>query len=583
MGHTSLFDIDTVPFSTYGSWMSLRVPPGESGIFVRNHHMRPNNLFVIRLHKKHQRQPVEADATPARLVLRADAGMVEICFETPDSLRMRGKGVGISFAGEHIVAYENGENRAVFNIRRAFRRYQFDVLRGSLALRGAYASQQEDLENLSEIHGDGVFEAAEAPDAGKQVLEVLPDADGQWELAIDEFWSSWQEPATRPSFDECLQQARQHFEAFRDSMPKAAESLSEARDLASYINWSCTMNPCGLVKRPTLFMSKNWMNNVWSWDQCFNAMALAQGQPQLALDQMLTLVDHQDAYGAYTDAFNDMEMHYNYSKPPVHGFAYRELLQQLPGKLESDIRETMYVSLARQANWWMTYRCFGTPGLGSLPYYLHGNDSGWDNSTMFAKGVPLVAPDLAALLVIQMDVLSDLAQKLDRTAEAADWRQRADALFALLIQELWQEDRFVARLAHAGTPVDSASLIPCLPLMLGTRLPANIRAALRDNLQQHLTEWGLATERIDSPQYLPDGYWRGPIWAPSTYLAVVGLERSGFPELANEIAHRFCRLCDKSGFAENFDATTGAPLRDPAYTWTASVFLLLSERIVRDL
>jgi hypothetical protein len=42
------------------------------------------------------------------------------------------------------------------------------------------------------------------------------------------------------------------------------------------------------------------------------------------------------------------------------------------------------------------------------------------------------------------------------------------------------------------------------------------------------------------------------------------------------VARRFCETCRTSGFAENFDAITGAPLRDKAYTWTASVFLLLA-------
>ena len=36
------------------------------------------------------------------------------------------------------------------------------------------------------------------------------------------------------------------------------------------------------------------------------------------------------------------------------------------------------------------------------------------------------------------------------------------------------------------------------------------------------------------------------------------------------------RLCDKSGFAECFDALTGAGQRDRAYTWTASIFFLLA-------
>ena len=39
---------------------------------------------------------------------------------------------------------------------------------------------------------------------------------------------------------------------------------------------------------------------------------------------------------------------------------------------------------------------------------------------------------------------------------------------------------------------------------------------------------------------------------------------------------RFRRLCERSGFAENFDAVTGSGLRDRAYSWTASVYLILA-------
>jgi glycogen debranching enzyme len=89
----------------------------------------------------------------------------------------------------------------------------------------------------------------------------------------------------------------------------------------------------------------------------------------------------------------------------------------------------------------------------------------------------------------------------------------------------------------------------------------------------------LATELPSSKHYTSDGYWRGPIWAPCTMIAVDGLTQLGERKLAREIAGRFCRLCAKSAFAENFDALTGAPLRDTAYTWTSSVFLVLANSI----
>jgi glycogen debranching enzyme len=318
------------------------------------------------------------------------------------------------------------------------------------------------------------------------------------------------------------------------------------------------------------------MCNVWSWDQCFNAMALAEGQPELALDQMLTLVDHQDEFGSYPDSINDITIHFNFSKPPVHGWAFSEILKKMPNRPSPEVMETMYTSLKRQAEWWMTHR---TQEGDSLPYYLHGNDSGWDNSTMFNQGVPLIAPDLASFLVLQMDVLSDLAVELDRPEEGKEWKKRADSLFDTLMNELWSEDHFVARLVNTGESVESESLVPWLPLILGERLSEDIRDSLKRGIEEHLTEWGLATEKIESPKYKSNGYWQGPIWGPSTFIAVTGLARSGFDELADVVSERFCKLCGKSGFAENFDAVTGDSLCDPAYTWTASAFLLMAERL----
>jgi hypothetical protein len=35
-------------------------------------------------------------------------------------------------------------------------------------------------------------------------------------------------------------------------------------------------------------------------------------------------------------------------------------------------------------------------------------------------------------------------------------------------------------------------------------------------------------------------------------------------------------VCERSGFAENFDALTGNGLRDRAYTWTAAAYLVLA-------
>ncbi len=96
---------------------------------------------------------------------------------------------------------------------------------------------------------------------------------------------------------------------------------------------------------------------------------------------------------------------------------------------------------------------------------------------------------------------------------------------------------------------------------------------------QFLTANGLATERLSSRYYESDGYWRGPIWAPATLMVVDGLESSGENEFARELKLRFCRMAARSGLTENYDAVSGRGLRDGAYTWTASVFLIFAHEL----
>ncbi|MEP6560043.1 MAG: trehalase family glycosidase, partial [Nakamurella sp.] len=320
-------------------------------------------------------------------------------------------------------------------------------------------------------------------------------------------------------------------------------------------------------------MSKHWMDKVWSWDHCFNALALAAGRPDLATDQFRVVFDHQDPSGALPDSITHSEVLYNFVKPPIHGWALHGIRRRLHHDLDLDDLVQVYRQLSSWTSFWLTMR--RVPG-HTLAYYQHGNDSGWDNSTTFDDQRVVETADLAAFLSLQMMELSDLAREIGQPAEATEWDQRAREMQAAMITELWDGNRFAARDPITGELHHSDSLLNLMPLILGGHLPADISVGLINQLHNHITTWGLATEPPESPQYQSDGYWRGPIWAPSTVLLEDGLRRGGHPDLADEINAKFRALCEQSGFAENFDALTGTGLRDRAYTWTASAYLMLA-------
>ncbi len=127
------------------------------------------------------------------------------------------------------------------------------------------------------------------------------------------------------------------------------------------------------------------------------------------------------------------------------------------------------------------------------------------------------------------------------------------------------------------------SLLNHVAIVAGRRLPKAVRQKVAEALApdgRFVTAFGPATESPRSPLYVPDGYWRGPIWGSSTVLVIDGLARAGFPQAA-EIARRYCEMCLESGFAENYNAETGEPLRDKAYTWGSSAYLILAHEFLR--
>jgi putative isomerase len=373
------------------------------------------------------------------------------------------------------------------------------------------------------------------------------------------------------SFDDAEGRVAEEFDAFAAPYRQAAGAeWTDTIDRAALLNWSCVVGPRGHFQRPSMLMSKNWMSNVWGWDHAINALALSEHHPELAWDQLLTIFDQQLPTGQIPDFINDAVRLYNYIKPPIHGWILGLMLDRNPWFDDPTRLAAFYGPLERWTEWWCRFRL--REGLG-LPEYYHGNDCGWDNGTVFDAGTPAVSPDAAAFLVLQMEMLARLARRLGRAEAAETWQVRSREMLAKLVKHLWDGRRFVVLNAEGRIAERSDSIFGSLPIVLGRRLPGEVRAGLVAEIRRHVTEWGLATEHPGSPLYEKAGYWRGPIWAPPTLIVVEGLRDAGEAELAADIAGRYCRLCQKSGFAENFDALSGEPLCDPAYTWTASVFL----------
>ncbi len=418
---------------------------------------------------------------PISLQWQHDDATIELAYENADTIRIRGKGIGLRiraaataltpFAGTYFYR-DPVDTSFVFTVYQSGRRYRVTLITGTVI----------------DVIGD------QSVGSSERALTVT-DADGGWEVAIEEFESSRTVYTALDSFEEILQSAKDNFADFVDAVAPWRTDATPAAELAAYVLWSATVLPAGFVGRPAILMSKHWMDKVWSWDHCFNALALAGHLPSLAWDQFQVVFDHQDDSGGLPDSITHSEILYNFVKPPIHGWALEKLRERQ--QLERAELLRVYHQLAKWTNYWLVMR--RAPG-HELCHYHHGNDSGWDNATTFDTERVLETSDLAAFLILQTQQLAQLATELG-LAEAEHWAGVADDMRTAMLGQLWVDGRFISRGAESGRTYSSNSLLDLMAIVLGAELPDDVRTALALHIESHLTEHGLATELVSSAEY----------------------------------------------------------------------------------
>lgn len=559
------YDIKKIPFSTYGSYLVIGHLNGfeqSEDLYIRSVHTqeRGKSIFKISMEQNGKKIDFLESADEAVLTLTNQEGNAkcEITFEDRNTLRIRVQNCSICLTADHLedyqLAYPTVNDQWELNIYS--HKMQLVPLQGNYKIDAPWKIAKSEYVNIT----------------------IDPDDSGVGEAALEEYLNVWKEKKERPEFTSCVHTCRNEYEIFLKYTLPVPKKYEKTRQEAAYLNWSSVVHAENNFQRDAMLMSKNWMTNVWSWDHCFNAMALAKGNPKSAYEQFMIMFDFQDDTGSLPDCVSDAGMIRNFVKPPVHGLTALFLLEN-QGCLDEHMEE-VYEALKKWTQWWFDYRDFDQDG---IPQYHHGNDSGWDNATVFGESPVVEGVDLSAFLVLQYEALGKMAEKLNKMEEARKHKKDSELLLQRMKEHFERGGIYKSLQCQTHEPAKGDCLLDCMPIVLGERLPVQWKQSIVQTLKQpgrFLTGYGLATESVTSPFYIADGYWRGPIWAPSTYLIWKGLTEINETELAVSIAEKFCDMCVDGGFAENFDALSGKGLRDRAYTWTSSVFLLLANSLL---
>lgn len=332
---------------------------------------------------------------------------------------------------------------------------------------------------------------------------------------------------------------------------------------------------------------------LWAWDSWRFCAGAANFDPELAKNNIRAMFDYQQPDGMVIDCIytDPAENNARDSKPPLVCWAVDKIYEATGDK--SFLAE-MYPQLLAYHKWWYAKRDHDGNGMceyGSTDGTLEAAawESGMDNAIRFddvkmlanegygdAWSMDQESVDLNAYLAQECRLLKKFADILGEKFDTPDHSEKVADYFFDKDRKFFF-DRKLADRSFAGDPGCEAYTM----LWTGLATPEQVKdmMPMLQDTTKFSTYIPFPTVAADNPKYNPRGYWRGPIWLDQTYFAISGLRNYGYDELADsytrQVFDRLDGLKEGAPIHENYDTHTGARLKAPHFSWSASHLIML--------
>lgn len=377
----------------------------------------------------------------------------------------------------------------------------------------------------------------------------------------------------------------------------------------------------------------NTYEQQWLWDSCFHAIILRHFDPEMARDELLSVVAHQFTDGP--DA--GMIPHMTYwrgggralwgqddrsiiTQPPLVAVAAWLVYQMTE---DASLLERLYPPLTDYHAWFDRRR---DPDGDHLVSLIHPWESGWDASPrwdgpmglsadptdddaraarlglvdkLIARGCDAAAlardglfhveaADFNAIRAADLESLAKIAGALGHSADALNWQEQARAVQTAVQQKLVR-DGFVYDLSGPDETPLREQTAGAFVTLFGGCVTADTAAGLVEKLQtpDWWPRYPVPTSPVSARLFRPDRYWRGNVWLNVNWLIWAGLRRYGYDTLAGALAERSRALVGDShalareqgqpdaeaaaGFYEYFNPLTAAGHGSRPHSWSALV------------
>jgi Mannosylglycerate hydrolase MGH1-like glycoside hydrolase domain len=337
--------------------------------------------------------------------------------------------------------------------------------------------------------------------------------------------------------------------------------------------------------REAMTPSKIYYVGVWQWDAYFHSLAYRYVDRKLAQDQIRILLDHQREDGMIPDAVHDegVVTHLNFpveadvTKPPLIAWSAWKLYEHDPDR---EFLEEIYEPIVRWNNWWFEKNDVDHNGLCE---YQHPFSSGLDDSPLWDGGMPVESPDLNTYLYLQQESLAKIAQAIGLKVDAKIWEQRSKTMAERIMTKMWDPDNGLFWARRNTKPIHIRTPFSLFPLLTG-QLPSDVAQTLVTHLKnpnEFMPRYPVPSVAVNDPHYDPEQMWRGPTWVNINYLLIEGLQRSGYPALADKLTRQTLDLINgRDDIYEYYHPETGLnpPKAASIFGWSSAIFIDLAVR-----
>ena len=376
----------------------------------------------------------------------------------------------------------------------------------------------------------------------------------------------------------------------RNDMPDKYNRIAVKSVVTLIANWQSSKGGLlhdGIVPSHAV----GYFMGFWAWDTWKTAVAMAKFTPELAKDQIRSMFDYQLIDGMIIDCIysNPEENNQRDSKPPLAAWAVYEVYKQTN---DLAFLKEMYYPLVSYHKWWYDKRDHNQNGIcefGSTDGTLVAAawESGMDNAIRFdeaemvqnstdAWSVNQESVDLNAYLAYEYKLLEKIAKIIDQPLELS-------VINTDVADYFFDEENgfFFDRRLKDGSFIVEFGCEGYTPFWTGIASQEQMDKAIVhfQDPHQFSTYIPFPTAAANNPKFMPNGYWRGPIWLDQTYFAIKGLRNYGYNELADnyteQVFERLDGLTESAPIHENYDTHTGGRLKAPHFSWSSAHLLML--------